>query len=221
MSSPNLIQDIALRAELLFRDHVLCKLVSPSSLLLPPSSGADVTPGASYVPLNDALLDFAHDVVLEVHARNWGSGTYPARERAQTLPLFLGWSIDAASMFLNPPPKVGPPGSLGGYGAWLYIATPGIYYVIFDEPEIRRRCGQLKKNEYETRTKLFLHELGHLVKDQSQLFDVTPPSRAVPADPLMELHAWCFAGILVGLCAGCSAAGMRHADSPDRAWELW
>jgi hypothetical protein len=175
-------------------------------------------------------MDFGDRVVLQLHYRDWGTGLFSPRKRAEILPLLqplsevfpgVGTLPPAGTQPAAPAQPAGSPRPFGGFGAWLYIVMPGMYAVVYDQPTIRARCAELSKNEYEVRVKLFLHELSHLVQHRSVLFSGGFPRLADMADAAMEIDAWMLAATLVGFAVGDHAYQARTSQGPDTAWELW
>jgi hypothetical protein len=171
----------------------------------------DLLPKSHGIP--QALTQFADYVVIQIHSSDWGKTPgFPSPYVASTLSLFQVMDVKDVGM-----------AGLGGYGSWLYRGSPlGVYNVVFDNQNLNGICGKTGKRIGEVKTKLYLHELGHLVLHGQQLFrGVDLGSQGQNAEADMEAEAWLFAAVVFGIAVGDQAHNSKVFTFADNSWQYW
>lgn len=107
--------------------------------------------------------------------------------------------------------------NLDEYASWLFKSDIDQFRVLIDIPHIK---GLRNWPDHATDlllTRIFLHELGHIVQHRDHMFR----NGLGKADNCLAEHeeyAWNFAASVVGLALGDYAKKCKESNQPDKAW---
>ncbi len=102
--------------------------------------------------------------------------------------------------------------------SWLWKNEDGAPIILMDVDQVTLSFPQNEKEQKKIRTRLFLHEIGHIVLHLSALKNQRSAFHPGVSDD-QEEEAWIFCNVIVGLALGCVARSGRLNNVIDGAWE--